>query len=161
MKKLLSALEIQVKLLEELQQLLRRETDELSAVHLDTMAVINIEKEDLSSRIGAHLPNLHTSILEVATREGLSSRTVLGELAARLSKKGSQDVARFHAELHASAVQIKELLNLNREIAARFAASVGTTLDFLARMMNQASTYGASGSYQQRPAGAVFINKEA
>lgn len=70
-------------------------------------------------------------------------------------------MARFHAELNATADQIKELLNLNRDIAARFAASVGNTLDFLTRIINQTSTYGSSGSYQQRPSGAMLINREA
>jgi flagellar biosynthesis/type III secretory pathway chaperone len=161
MKNLVTALEQQMNLLGELQKLLTRETDELSGVHLDAMAEINIEKESVSSRIEAHTASLRGAIVDVATREGLSSRASLGELAAKLSQKGNRDVARFHAELNATSVNIKELLTLNREIATRFAASVGNTLDFLARVINQASTYGASGSYQQRPTGAVLINREA
>ena len=161
MKTLIVALEQQLRLLEELHSLLKRETNELADVHLDAMAEINVRKEDLSSRIAAHAEKLRAAIQEVASHEGLSSKASLGELAASFSKKGNRDIARFHAELNATAVQIKELLALNREIAEHFAASVGSSLDFISRIINQTSTYGASGSYQQRPAGAVLINREA
>ena len=49
----------------------------------------------------------------------------------------------------------------SREIAEKFAASLGNSLEFVSRIINQTSTYGASGSYQQRPAGSVLINREA
>ncbi len=161
MKNLMTALEKQQQLLEELRTLLKRETNELAEVHIDAMAEINVQKEEISSRIETNGTILRTAIQDVASREGLSSRAALGELAGKLSKKGSRDVALFHAELNATADQIKELLTLNRDIATRFAASIGNTLDFLARIINQTSTYGASGSYQQRPSGAVLINREA
>jgi flagellar biosynthesis/type III secretory pathway chaperone len=161
MKNLNAALEQQLKLLEELHSVLKRETNELSDVHVDAMAEINLQKEELSSRFAAHAAILKTAIQDVAAREGLSSRAALGELAASFSKKGNKEIARFHAELNATADRIKELLVLNRDIAERFAASVGNSLDFIARIINQTSTYGASGSYQQRPAGAVLINREA
>jgi len=161
MNNLNSILDQQLKLLEELQSLLRRETNELSEIHLDAMAEINAQKEDLSSRIAAHGAILRDAIQEVASREGLSPKASLGELAVRLQQKGNRDIVRLHAELNATAGQIKELLALNREVAERFSASVGNTLDFIARIINQTSTYGASGSYQQRPAGAVLINREA
>ena len=161
MKNLMVALEQQLKLLEELHDLLKRETNELSEIHLDAMAEINVQKEDISSRIATHAESLRTVIQEVASREGLSSKAALGELAACFSKKGNREVARFHAELNATADKIKELLTLNGEIAERFSASVGNSLDFIARIINQTSTYGASGSYQQRPSSAVLINREA
>jgi flagellar biosynthesis/type III secretory pathway chaperone len=161
MKNLVAVLEQQMKLLEELQILLQRETNELSDVHLDAMVEINLQKEDIATRIAAHAAKLRIALEEVASREGLSSRAALGELAASLNKKGNREIARFHAELNATADQIKELLSLNKDIAERFAASVGNSLDFIARIINQTSTYGASGSYQQRPVGAVLINREA
>jgi flagellar biosynthesis/type III secretory pathway chaperone len=155
------ALEQQQKLLEELRDLLKRETSELSDVHLDAMSEINVQKENLSARVEAHAALLRSAIQDAATREGLSSKATLGDLALCLSQKGNRDVAQFHAELNAIAGQVKESLTLNSEIAERFASSIGNTLDFLARIINQTSTYGASGSYQQRPAGAVLINREA
>jgi flagellar biosynthesis/type III secretory pathway chaperone len=161
MKNLMTALEIQLKLLEELRDVLKKETGELAEVHLDAMSEINAQKEDLAVRIQSHAPDLQNAIKEASAREGLSSRAALGELAASLSKKGNREVARFHAKLNATADQTKELLALNREIAEKFAASIGNTLDFIARIINQTSTYGASGIYQQRPSGAVLINREA
>lgn len=161
MEKLQVALEQQLKLLEELYALLKLETNELAEVHLDAMAEINIRKEDLSSRMAPHSEHLRALMQEVATREGLSAKATLGELAVCFSKKGDREIARIHAELNATADRIKELLSLNREIAERFAASVGNSLEFIARIINQTSTYGASGGYQQRPAGAVLINREA
>jgi len=161
MKDLKAALEQQLSLLKELHALLKLETDELAGVHLDAMADINARKEDLTSRISTNAEDLRTLIQGAVTREGLSSKTTLGELAACFSSKGNREIARLHGELNETAGQIKELLALNREIAERFAASVGNSLDFIARILNQNSTYGASGSYQQRPAGAVLINREA
>ena len=161
MKKLNTALEQQLQLLNELYRLLQRETNELSEVHVEAMAEINGQKEDLSARIAAHAALLRADVQEVASREGCSATATLGELAARLSQKGNRDIIRLHAELNITAGQIRELLGLNREIAERFAASVGNSLDFIARIINQTSTYGASGSYQQRSAGAVMINREA
>jgi flagellar biosynthesis/type III secretory pathway chaperone len=160
MKNLVTALEQQLKLLKELHSLLKRETNELSDVHVDAMAEINIRKEELMSRFTAHAATLRTAIQETASREGLLSQASLGELAASFNKKGNREIARFHAELNATAGQIKELLVLNREIAEHFAVSVGQSLDFIARIINQTRTYGASGSYQQRSAGAVMINRE-
>jgi flagellar biosynthesis/type III secretory pathway chaperone len=161
MKNLITALAEQLKLLEELRGVLKRETNELSEVHLEAMAEINLQKEDISARIEVQSAALRSAIEDVATREGLSSRAALGELATVLVKKGHRDVARFHAELNATADQIKELLELNRDIATHFSTSIGSTLEFITRIINQTSTYGASGSYQQRPSSAVLINREA
>jgi flagellar biosynthesis/type III secretory pathway chaperone len=161
MNNLNAVVEQQLNLLQELHGLLKRETNELAEVHLDAMAVINARKEDLSSRIAAHALLFRTAIQEEAAREGLSSKTTLGELTLKLNQKGNRDIARFHAELNATADRVKEVLALNREIAEKFANSVGTTLEFITRIINQTSTYGASGSYRQRPAGAVMINREA
>jgi flagellar biosynthesis/type III secretory pathway chaperone len=161
MKNLMRAIEQQKKLLEELRDILKRETGELSDVHVDAMSEINVLKENISARVESHAAVLRTAIQEAASREGLSSKAVLGDLAVSLSQKGNRDIARLHAELNTIAGQVKELLTLNREIAERFAASLGNTLDFLGRIINQTSTYGASGSYQQRPASAVLINREA
>ena len=161
MKNLITTLEQQLKLLDELHTLLQRETGELSGIHLDAMAEINVQKEDLAARIDAHAVPLRSALREAAIREGLSSTATLGELAASLDKKGVREVARIHAGLNTTAEQVKELLSLNRDIAERFALSVGNSLDFLSRIINQTNTYGSSGGYQQRPAGAVLINREA
>lgn len=161
MKNLVVALTQQLKLQEELYTLLKRETHELSEVHVDAMAEINVQKKDISARIAAYGPILKKAIQEAASREGLSSEATLGELNSKLGHKGNRDLVRLYAELNATASQIKELLALNYAIAERFAASIGKSLDFIARIINQNSTYGASGSYQQRPSSAVLINREA
>lgn len=161
MKELDVALAHQLQLQEELHALLKRETQELSAVHVDAMAEINILKNNLSERIAEHGPILKQAIQEIAAREGLSPGATLGDLNVKLSKKGNRDIARLYAELNVTADQIKELLSLNYEIAERFAASIGNSLELIARIINQNSTYGASGSYQQRPSSAVLINREA
>lgn len=161
MKNLISALETQKKMLDEMKGLLIQETGDLTDVNLSAMAQVQIRKEDLAFRMQSHAAVLRDAIQEAAAREGLSSRAALGELAAALGKRGNREIARHHAELNAVADQVKEQLTLNREIAERFVASVGSSLDFLSRIINQTSTYGASGIYQQRPAGAVLINREA
>lgn len=161
MKNLIAALGQQLTELKELHGVLKRETNELSDVHIGAMAEINAQKEEISSRMYAHAAVLRAAIQEVAHREGLSSNTTLGEIASRCSQKGNPQVAGLHTELNGLADQVKELLALNRAIAEKFALSVGSSLDFISRIVNQTSTYGASGGYQQRSAGAVLINREA
>ncbi len=161
MSTLSHALDTHLGLLRELHALLKRETGEMSEVHLDAMAEINARKDELAERIQIHAGTLRVAIGEAAAQEGLAPKATLGELAIRFKQKGDTGVARLHAELNTAAAEVKELLNLNREIAERFSASVGNSLDFLTRIINQTSTYGASGGYQQRPAGAVLVNREA
>jgi DNA-binding protein H-NS len=159
---LTAALETQLHLMEEFFHLLNRETRELTDIHLDAMAEINSLKESLASRIEIHSALLRKELEEAVTLEGLSSKATLGDLAETYKQKGKKEVSRLHLELNRVADSIRQTININREIAERFAASVSTSLELLTRIINQnSSTYGASGSYQQRPAGAVFINREA
>ncbi len=155
------ALARQLELQEELHALLQRETQELADVHVDAMAEINTLKNDLSLRIADHGSILKKAIQEVAVREGLSPGATLGDVNAKLSKNGNRDITRLYAELNVTADRIKELLSLNYEIATRFAASLSNSLDLIARIINQNSTYGASGGYQQRASGALLVNREA
>ncbi|MBW4054567.1 MAG: flagellar protein FlgN [Proteobacteria bacterium] len=161
MKRLITALELQLSMLEELYSLLKQETSELSDIHLAAMADITIRKETVSSRIESHTKALMTEIEQAVSREGLPPKTSLGELAARFNLKGNRDLSNLHAQLNNIARQVKQLLALNKEIAERFAASIGSSLNLLSRVINQSNVYGASGGYQQRPTGAVIINREA
>jgi flagellar biosynthesis/type III secretory pathway chaperone len=161
MSALHTALDTHLNLLKELLSLLKRETGEMSEVHLDAMTEINGRKEEITGRIQKNSETLRQTIDETASQEGLDSKATLGELAARFKQKGDTEVSRLHKELNATTDQIKELLNLNREIAERFAASLTSSLELLSRIINQSNTYGASGGYQQRLTGAVMINREA
>jgi len=161
MKELEAALVRQLELQQELHAMLKRETRELSDVHVDAMAEINTLKNDISLRIADHGSILKKAIQEAAVREGLSSGATLGDLNIKLNNSGNGNIIRLYAELNVTADQIKELLSLNYEIATRFAASIGNSLDLISRIINQNSTYGASGCYQQRASGALLINREA
>ena len=161
MYKLTAALETQLRLLEDFFNLLSRETRELSDIQLDAMAEINGLKESIAARIETHSALLRKEIDEAAAHEGLSSKATLGELADRCKQKGDTDVSRLHLELGMVADHIRQAISINREIAERFAASVTSSLELLTRVINQSNTYGASGGYQQRPTGAVLINREA
>jgi flagellar biosynthesis/type III secretory pathway chaperone len=161
MHTLTAALESQLRLLEEFLSLLNRETRELSDIHLDAMAEINGLKEDIAARIETHSALLRKEIKEAAAREGLASKATLGELAGICKQKGNRDVSRLHQELNRVAERIRQAISINREIAERFSASVAGSLELLTRVINQSSIYGASGGYQQRPAGSVMINREA
>ncbi|MDD2539424.1 MAG: flagellar protein FlgN [Desulfuromonadaceae bacterium] len=161
MKRLITALELQLSMLEELYSLLRQETSELSDIHLAAMADITMRKENVSSRIESHTKTLLTEIEQAVSREGMPPKTSLGELAARSSSKGNCDLLNLHTKLNDAARRVKQLLALNKEIAERFAASIGSSLELLSRVINQSNVYGASGGYQQRPTGSVIINREA
>lgn len=156
-----TALEAHLSLLQELHSLLKRETGEMSEVHLEAMVEINGRKEEIAERIQKSAWALRQAIDEAASRGGLDSKATLGELAAGHNQKGDSEVSRLHKELNATTDQIRERLNLNREIAERFAASLTSSLELLSRIINQSNTYGASGGYQQRLTGAVMINREA
>jgi flagellar biosynthesis/type III secretory pathway chaperone len=158
---LIPALETQLHLLEEFFNLLSRETRELADINLDAMAEINGHKESISARIEAHSALLRKELEEAASREGLSPKARLGELAAIYKQKGKKDVSRLHEELGRVTDRIRQAISINREIAERFAASATSSLELLTRVINQSNTYGASGGYQQRPTGAVMINREA
>lgn len=161
MHTLTAALEAQLHLLEEFLSLLNRETRELSDIHLDAMAEINSRKEDIAARIETHSALLRKEINEAAVREGLTAKATLGELAGICKQKGNRDISRLHQELNRVAERVRQAISINREIAERFAASVAGSLELLTRVINQSSIYGASGGYQQRPAGSVMINREA
>lgn len=158
---LISALETQLHLLEEFYTLLSRETRELADIHLDAMAEINIQKESIAARIETHSALLRKEIDEAAARAGFSSTVSLGELSEAYTLKGEKNISRLHKELIRVADSVRQAISINREIAERFAASVTTSLELLTRVINQSNTYGASGGYQQRPTGAVLINREA
>ena len=158
---LMVALETQLNLLQEFLDLLSRETGELSDIHLDAMADINSRKERIADRIQTHSAVLRKEMQVAAFREGLSPKTTLGELAGMRKKKGKMDLFRLYEELNRVADRIRQTIDINREIAERFAASVTTSLDLLTRVINQSNTYGASGGYKQRPSRAVMINREA
>ena len=158
---LIAVLETELNLLEEFYNLLIRETRELSDIHLDAMSEINGLKESIAVKIEAHSAVIQKEIEETALLEGLSSNATLGELADAVKRKGKKDLSRLHEDLNRVAARIKQAISINREIAERFAASVTSSLGLLTRVINQSNTYGSSGGYQQRPSGAVLINREA
>ena len=161
LRTLIAALETQEQLLEELFNLLNRETRELSDINLDSMAEINNGKEDVAGRIEAHSVVLRKELAEAVTRQGLSAKATLGELAESFKLQGKNEVALLHERLNRIAGRISQLIIINSEIAERFSASVTRSLELLTRVINQSNMYGASGGYQHRPAGAVMINREA
>jgi len=160
-KKLAEALVIQTKYFKQLAICLERETRELSNVNLEAMAELNKEKEDIASRIESHTEPLKKALIDVIQREGLDPETTLGGLAVILKKKGNLEIPRLYGELKQLADRNRELLVLNKEVAEKFAESVGSTIEVLTKVVNQSNFYGSSGGYQQRPTGAVLINREA
>lgn len=159
-KELTNALSLQLGLLEELIALLERETPELAEIHLDAMAEINGLKEDVVARIEAHTAPLRRLIEEAAAGLGLPPDASLGEVAALVMHQGNTDVQRLHRELNRVAGRVQEVAATNREIAERFVATVNNSLNFLVHILNQSSTYGASGGYQRPQTGAVMINRK-
>jgi flagellar biosynthesis/type III secretory pathway chaperone len=158
---LITTLETQLQLLEEFFNLLSRETRELADINLDAMAEINGQKESIAARIEIHSVVLRKELEEAASREKLSTKATLGELAAIYKHNGKKDVSRLHGELNRVADLIRQTISINSEIAERFAASVSSSLQLLTRVINQSNIYGSSGGYQQQPTGSVMINREA
>lgn len=161
LKKLLETLAIEAALLDDLLALLERETAELGNIDIAAMAASNQDKEELINKITEHAPSLQQAVSACAVREGLAATTALGELAEHLAKKGSGELLSRQQQASKTADKIKQMAAMNQEIAERFSAMVTTSLGLITRLINQSNVYGASGGYQQRPAGAVMINREA
>jgi len=160
-KRLSEALSGQQKVLEELLDLLKRETSELTDVNIEAMTEINSKKEELGARIQTHTAVLRQVIAETTNSLGLPSDLPFGELAAKLGRQGNKEIILQHEQLNAVAEQVRQVAAMNQEIAGRFADALNQSLNFLTRIINQSSVYGASGGYQQRTPGAVIINMEA
>lgn len=160
-RNLVSALLIQQELLQELLRLGERETPALSDIRLEDMAEINTQKSDVFQRMEVHAGPLRETISASATVLGLSPDAALGDIAGELARMGDRNVLRLHEELNGIAGKVRQTLEINREVAERFAASVRSSLELLTRLVNQSNVYGATGSYQQRQVGSVMINREA
>lgn len=161
LKKLMEALAIEAGLLDDLLALLERESAELGNIDIIAMAASNQDKEMLITKITEHSPHMKQAVSACAVREGLSASTTLGALAEHLSKKGRKELLLEQQRLNKTADKIKQAAAQNQDIAERFAAMVTTSLGLITRLINQSNVYGASGGYQQRPASAVMINREA
>lgn len=159
--RLIVALETQLRLLEEFNTLLNRETHEMAGINLDAMAGINSSKESMAATVDTQSALLKKEIEDAASAEGLPPKSTLRELADLYNQRGKRDVSRLHQDLVSVADRVRRTISINHEIAERFAASVSSSLELLTRVVNQSNTYGASGGYQQRPTGAVMINREA
>lgn len=158
---LIDEITVHAGLLNELLQVFERETAEMGAVDIAAMNVSNQAKEELMARIAGHSPRLKQAISVLAAREGLSASASLGELAEHVAQKGNRKLLAKQQEIHGIAERIQQVAALNREIAERFSDSVTSSLGLITRLISQSNMYGASGGYQQRPAGAVMINREA
>jgi len=162
LKKLIGAVADQTVLLDELLVLLEQETGELSNVKIAAMTQTNLAKEELFRKISGHSSILQQNVTALAARQGLPSETSLGAIADYFAQKGQKELHEKLSRLKKTADRIKQVASMNREIADRFASTISTSLNLISRVINQSnSVYGASGGYQQRPAGAVMINKEA
>lgn len=160
LKKLIDEITVHTGLLEELLQVLERETVEMGDVNITAMALSNQMKEDLIDRVATHSQHLQRAISDLAIHEGLSESTLLSTVAAHVARKGNRELSTKQQQLLGTAVRVQQVAGLNGEIAERFASSVTSSLSMITRLINQSNVYGASGGYQQRPAGAVMFNKE-
>lgn len=161
LKKMIEELTVQTGLLNELLQVLERETAEMGDVNINAMNLSNKAKEELTVRIAKQTPCLQQAISAQAVREGLPGSASLGTVAAHIATRGNRDPLARQQQIRMTAERIQQVAALNREIAERFASSITTSLSLITRLVNQSNVYGASGGYQQRPVDAVMVNREA
>ncbi|MHB8057146.1 MAG: flagellar protein FlgN [Desulfuromonadaceae bacterium] len=161
LKKMFEEIAVQTELLNQLLQVLERETAEMGDVNINAMNLSNQIKEELTARIAEHTPCLQKAISAQAVREGLPGSVTLGTLAAHIAKRGNRELLVRQQQIQSTSERIQQVAALNREIAERFASSITTSLSLITRLVNQSNVYGASGGYQQRPVDAVMVNREA
>ncbi|MDD2736193.1 MAG: flagellar protein FlgN [Desulfuromonadaceae bacterium] len=161
LKKLLAEISLQTGLLNELLQVLERETVEMGDVDTSAMDLSNRTKEELFVKIAGQTPILQQAVSAQAVCVGLPVSASLGEIAECIAKRGNRELLTKQQQIHRTAERIRQVSALNVEIAERFSSSVTSTLGLIMRLVNQSNIYGASGGYQQRPASAVMVNREA
>jgi len=161
LKKMIEEITVQTGLLNELLQVLERETAEMGDVNINAMNLSNQAKEELTARIAKQTPHLQQAISAQAVREGLPGSASLGTVAAHIAKRGNRDPLARQQQIQRTAERVQQVAALNREIAERFSSAVTTSLNMITRLVNQSNVYGQSGGYLQRPSGAVMINREA
>lgn len=161
LKNLMTAVTTQAALLDELLALLERETAELSDVNIPAMTESNLAKEELIKRIAEHDPVMKQAISDMAIREGFSSDTSFGSIAEHLAKQGDAGLLTEQRRLKRTADRIRQVADMNHNIAERFASTIATSLKLVTRIINQSNVYGATGGFQKSHAGAVIINREA
>lgn len=157
-KHFIGVLSLQLALLKELLALLGQETLELANMNLEEMALLNQRKEETAARLEVQSAALRQAISEYAADLGLPLETPLGDVVSVLAHK---EIAQIHLDLNIVASRVQEVAAINREIAERFAETANISLNLLTRLIKQSSIYGASGGYQERPTGAIMINREA
>lgn len=158
--KLKDILSTQLKLMGELLALLERETSELLAVNLDALAEINAVKESTTERINEHTAPLRQAVSEVAANSELPSNATLVEVITCLGKQGYKEIPRLYQDLNTQAKQVRHAAAMNQDLAERSVSMVQIALFILAQLLEQSLTYGASGSFQQWPAGGIIINND-
>jgi flagellar biosynthesis/type III secretory pathway chaperone len=158
--KLKNILATQMKLMGELLALLDRETSELLSINLDAMFEINVLKESMTARINEHTVPLRQTISEVASSSGLPLNTSLVDVVSRLGKNGDQEIPRLYQNLSSLANQVRHITALNQEIAERSVSMIKNALFILAQILDQSSTYDASGNYYQWRVDAIIIKND-
>ncbi len=151
----------QMKLMGELLAILDRETSELLRINLDAMSEINGLKESMTARINEHTVPLRQTISEVASSSGLPLNASLVDVVSRLGRKGDQEIPRLYQDLSSLANQVRHVTALNQEIAECSVSMIKNALFILAQILNQSSTYDASGNYYQWRVDAIIIKNDA
>lgn len=156
--KLKDILATQIGLMGELLSLLERETSELLSINLDAMSEINGLKESMTVRINEHTPPLRQTVSEIATSTGLPSNSSLVDVVSQLGKNGYKEIPRLYQDLNSLAKQVRQITALNIDIAERSISMIKNTLFILAQILDQSSTYDASGGYYPWKINAIIVN---
>lgn len=152
---------IQVKLMGELLALLEQETSELLDINLDAMSEINAQKEIKTARINEYTPPFREIVSEIATSYGLPANASLMDVVSQLGKRGYTEIPRMYQDLNSLAKQVKLVTSLNQDIAERSVSMIKNALFILAQILDQSSTYNASGSYYSWKIDAILVNHDA
>ena len=160
-KNLMQAITIHNGLLNELLQVLERETTEMATLDIAAMSLSNQAINELVAKIAEHAQHLQQTASLLAAHEGLPGTASLGAIAEHVAKRGNRDLLASQRKIYELAEQIRQVIAFNSGIATRFASTVTSSLSFISSLINQSNVYGASGGYQLRPTGAIMINRVA
>lgn len=159
---LVSALQEQLAVFQELNGLLVEEHAAIVNLNTARMEQLNSLKEPVVARQFRAADGLRDALAGLSRQVcGVPVKTV-SELLQKLPKEAAKEIKPLQQAVQATGSEVRRQAQHNRGLLERFLGTVNDSLGFLLRVLNTSNQYGASGTYIQRTqAGAVMVNREA
>lgn len=161
LQEMTAALERQLAVCAQLQQLLQSEQEAISSLDTARMEQINAGKEEVMQRQKRTADELRSVLDRLARQYGLPGGSTLGAVLAAAPREAARPLYSLQQQLQEVGMALQALAEQNRAMLERFLGTVNDSLGFLSRILNSSSMYGANGTYRTEQTGAMIVNREA